>query len=163
MDIQRGGHAVRKEWKLMLLGGMSPLIGVLFFLLQLQITPHGFVKYNVTQAIISIVYLSYFFLCAYFFSDRQQKYRTFCFFAVPIILFFVNIFINEIQAYAALAIIAEGVIAPFHYVLPYLYLNFPPLDEHLLMNALPMIACWISFKMGERVRTKKGRALFCDR
>ena len=145
---------MKREWKLIVLGGVSPLIGVLIYLFQMQINPHGLVRYTVAQAIISVGFLSYFFLCAYFLLREPQEKNGFYFFVIPVILCFVNIFISAIQRNAALAAVAAGVMAPFHYVMPYLYLNFPPLDEHLFMSALPVILCWISFKMGERASVR---------
>ena len=75
--------------KLILLGSLSPLIGLLIFFLQLQVPFHG-IKYLVILAIMSAVFLAYFFFCAFFFSSKQHKKNSLYFFVTPFILFLVR-------------------------------------------------------------------------
>ncbi len=58
-------------------------------------------------------------------------------------------FRKKIQRNIALAVVLSGVVAPFHYILPHLY--FSGDKYYLIPNAVPVIICWISFKMGENV------------
>ena len=137
----------KMKLKLILLGSLSPLIGLLIFFLQLQVPFHG-IKYLVILAIMSAVFLAYFFFCAFFFSSKQHKKNSLYFFVTPFISFLVN-FIGWIQKYVVLALIVSGVSAPFHYVLPDLI--FPGDKYHLIMRIFPLAICWIAFKIGERV------------
>ena len=79
----------KMKLKLILLGSLSPLIGLLIFFLQLQVPFHG-IKYLVILAIMSAVFLAYFFFCAFFFSSKQHKKNSLYFFVTPFILFLVN-------------------------------------------------------------------------
>lgn len=146
---------MRKELQLLLLGGISPFIGVLIFLVQIQINPNGFIIYRVVQSIISAIFLSYFFLCGYFFSSIRHP-KSLYFFVIPILFCFVDIVSPRIQEYVVLAVIVEGILAPFHYVLPDLF--FPADKYQLIPRLSPLILCWIVFNMGKRVSVYlKGR------
>ena len=74
----------KMKLKLILLGSLSPLIGLLIFFLQLQVPFHG-IKYLVILAIMSAVFLAYFFFCAFFFSSKQHKKNSLYFFVTPFI------------------------------------------------------------------------------
>ncbi|MEI3121274.1 MAG: hypothetical protein V8S86_09895 [Eubacteriales bacterium] len=131
--------------KLILLGSLSPLIGLLIFFLQLQVPFHG-IKYLVILAIMSAVFLAYFFFCAFFFSSKQHKKNSLYFFVTPLYCSCHILWIDP--KYVVLALIVSGVSAPFHYVLPDLI--FP--GDKFTNNAIfPLAICWIAFKIGERV------------
>lgn len=140
-----------RTWKLVLLGGLSPLIGLLIFLLQLQVRPSGYFRYMAVQTVIAVVFLGYFFLCAYLFSGkRRAKTDALVFFLVPMLLLAVNVaFHGQIQSNIALAVALSGMMAPFHYVIHYAFFSA---DQHALIpNALPVLACWIAFQLGGRL------------
>lgn len=68
----------KMKLKLILLGSLSPLIGLLIFFLQLQVPFHG-IKYLVILAIMSAVFLAYFFFCAFFFPVNNTKRTAYTF------------------------------------------------------------------------------------
>jgi small-conductance mechanosensitive channel len=140
---------MKKGVKLIILGGLSPFIGVLIFLIQLQINPHGIVKYIIVQAAFTALFLLYFFFCAYLCADKNQRKNIAYFFIVPVAFLLLNVLFEQIQENVALAAIVSGVNAPFHYVLPYLYFSQDKIT--LIPNALPVVVCMIAFQMGEKV------------
>lgn len=141
---------MRKERvKLVLLGGVSPLLGALIYLLQLQINPHGVYKYIATQSVMTAIFLAYFFLCAYLYSSKHyKKTNVLYFFIIPILFFVVTVVFRSIQKNVVLAVITSGLAAPFHFILPYL---FSLSDKYFLIpNGFPVVVCWIVFKIGEK-------------
>lgn len=138
--------------KLILGGSISPLIGVLVFLIQLQINPHGLGMYIFAQSAIVLVFLSYFFYCGYAFSRRQyNRMNLFWFFLVPFLLFLFNFVLHRrINLNTIAAILLLGIEAPFSYMLPYLYFSN---DKYFLIPSLfPIVVCLFSFKIGEKVK-----------
>lgn len=137
---------MKKRVSLILFGGLSPLLGVLIYWIQLQINPHGLTRYIIIQSIITLAFLLYFFLCGYFILGVQQRKDDLLFFLFPMVLVFINIFFEKLQGNIIIGMIVLGVSAPFHYVLPYLY--FPVDKFSCIPKVAPIIICLIFFKMG---------------
>ena len=137
--------------KLIFLGSISPLIGVLIYIIQLQINPYGLIKYFAIQTNLTVLFLFYIFLCAYICSSQQKKKNIFYFFITPIVLCGINIFVERIQENVILAVLIAGVSAPFHYILPYLYFQ---VDKYFIIpHAFPVVICWITYTAGEKVQS----------
>ena len=146
--------------RLILLGGLSPLIGLLVFWIQLQVRPSGYFLYVAVQTVISVIFLGYFFICGDRFSRKQhKKIDALYFFLVPILLVIVNVVFQwQIQSNMALAVALSGVMAPFHYVIHYAF--FSADTYALIPNALPVLVCWIVFQLGGKVsrfRQRRGK------
>lgn len=135
--------------KLLFLGSLSLLVGVLIFLLQLQIDLYALPLYIFIQSVLVVVFLLYFFFCGRFFSIKEyRRTNIFYFFVVPVSLFVFNLVFRKIIVIDTIvSIILLGIAAPFHYVLPYLYFAA---DKYFVVPSLfPVLICCVSFKIGE--------------
>lgn len=140
---------IRKISALLLSGGVTPLLGVGIYLLQLQVNPRGIYVYLLVQCLISFVFLAYFFGMGYLCSKtRPIRAIKLWFFLIPFGITFIS-FVHKLWLSSNIpaAVVLSGIEVPFHYLLTYLYYFAGP--YYPAASFFPILICFFSFHLGE--------------
>ena len=153
---------MKKEctWKnltiLFLLGGLSPFIGVLIFMIQFQANRNSPYYWGL-QILLSFAFLLYFCGIGYYFGNKGNRWgNKVAFFFIPI-LFASFTIMRRVAVSIPVGVLLQGLYAPFHYILPIFHkANIHKLDVAIYI--LPTLICLFAFCFGEwQVRLKGGQ------
>lgn len=141
-----------RAFKLLFLGTCTPILGVLFCLVQIQFNPRSPAAYLLVQGGMAVLFLALFAGAGWRFAQREgARWNKWLFFAVPVLCLVVER--GALGRPFLAGVLLLGLNAPFFALWGPVYGLAPSCPE--LATALPTLLCFLAFWLGERAGQKK--------